>query len=347
MYQELKTPSDVAEYLEERGWFGTVRNVVDVGNGSMSRVWRVKTEEGTFALKQATEHDNAVGDVMPIDRIRYEASYAYHYQSSPISRQVEGIILHDGEMSVNVFEWCDGRTLRDMLDADDPIPEYVGRRIGKFLIGEHDTLMDSDGIDAIGQNPMDEVTIQHMLIDPFQNVSRNNVNDGNRLLATMVYADDDLVGASKRLVDAFKRRECLIHGDFTPNNLFIDDVGNITTFDFDFATPGNVAYDVGTMLGHLLLAIILKTYGKADRNVIISISRTFLAVVAMIDNTCMTDDDIRTAFGFAGSTMLAHTYGHVPFWDILTLPAECREPCCRTIYDIVRTLIIGRESPLS
>lgn len=49
---------------------------------------------------------------------------------------------------------------------------------------------------------------------------------------------------------------CVVHNSFSPKNVFVDEHGCVSLFDFEFSTLGDPAADVGYMLGHLLLCML-------------------------------------------------------------------------------------------
>ena len=67
--------------------------------------------------------------------------------------------------------------------------------------------------------------------------------------------DSTLSGAIDRLVDSLSRHACgLVHGDFSPKNLLVTpDRSALTLVDFEVGHYGDIAFDIGFFLSHLVL----------------------------------------------------------------------------------------------
>ena len=57
-----------------------------------------------------------------------------------------------------------------------------------------------------------------------------------------------------KLIDELTlEKTCLVHGDFSPKNMLVQDNGEIILLDFEVAHWGNPVFDVAYCLGHLML----------------------------------------------------------------------------------------------
>jgi 5-methylthioribose kinase len=64
----------------------------------------------------------------------------------------------------------------------------------------------------------------------------------------------DLQPAIAALIDSLEANcLCLVHGDFSPKNLLVDEAGGVTLVDFEVGHLGDPAFDLGFFLSHLTL----------------------------------------------------------------------------------------------
>ncbi|HVX83717.1 MAG TPA: phosphotransferase [Phycisphaerae bacterium] len=79
-------------------------------------------------------------------------------------------------------------------------------------------------------------------------------------LRTIAARHPDLAAPINAVIDTLLRddqRTCLIHGDFSPKNIFLLESDQLLLLDFEVAFFGNPAFDVATVLNHLLLKAFL------------------------------------------------------------------------------------------
>ncbi|HVS72533.1 MAG TPA: phosphotransferase [Phycisphaerae bacterium] len=79
-------------------------------------------------------------------------------------------------------------------------------------------------------------------------------------LRTIAATHPDLAAPINAVADNLLRddqRTCLIHGDFSPKNIFLLEDDRLLLLDFEVAFFGNPAFDVATLLNHLLLKAFL------------------------------------------------------------------------------------------
>jgi thiamine kinase-like enzyme len=52
-------------------------------------------------------------------------------------------------------------------------------------------------------------------------------------------------------------RKTLIHDSFCPQNIFVNEIGDVLLFDFEFTNIGDPAWDIGYLIAHYIIEIII------------------------------------------------------------------------------------------
>ena len=94
-------------------------------------------------------------------------------------------------------------------------------------------------------------------------------------------------------------KTCLVHGDFSPKNMLVQDNGQIVLLDFEVAHWGNPVFDVAYCLGHLML----KGWHLNKKNEIFNLISLFL------DNY---ESEVRNLIPHLGLMLLARMDGKSP-----------------------------------
>lgn len=239
------TPETIDDYLRDRGIVGARASAL--AGGVSASVFRVETSEGRFVLKQSCPQlrtrdawfsdvnrifrevavMRALGEFLPpetIPRVLWvdEANFAFAMSHAPGGQKTWKDALLAGEVD---------QSLADVAGCLlGTIHEQSHRRSGQFAVF-------GDG----------EI-FRQLRTDPFY--------------GTVAERLPDVAGAVVPLIrDLSERRIALCLGDFTPKNMLLHDRG-FTLVDFETATWGEPAFDVGLFLAHL----VLKALHRSDRS---------------------------------------------------------------------------------
>jgi aminoglycoside phosphotransferase (APT) family kinase protein len=83
----------------------------------------------------------------------------------------------------------------------------------------------------------------------------------------------DLQRDINKLIDELTlEKTCLVHGDFSPKNMLVQEKGQIVLLDFEVAHSGNPVFDVAYCLGHFML----KGWHLKEKNEIFNLISLFL-----------------------------------------------------------------------
>ncbi len=144
-----------------------------------------------------------------------------------------------------------------------------------------------------------------------------------------------LSAALLRLKAQLEQRQCLVHGDFSPKNVLVDEAGGLMIIDFEVAHWGNPVFDVAFMLSRLLLKSIHTPHVQALRQCALDFSHAYQDVdsstyeqvgallIARVDGKSPAeylDQSQRQTSHRLGTELLLHPAGSIAeLWDRLAL----------------------------
>ena len=176
--------------------------------------------------------------------ISYNYFYKLHLTSKPIK------YFKYNEYEFLITEYIDLPTAGFYFDSYQEIAYFFGRELRKF----HDMNLIQNGFSKKEYN----------LFKNKYSFSYNHAlnSDIGLIYMTEYLKDDDINKMKKYLIDnkeILHRNEVLVHGDFNPNNVFIDNNVNIKIIDFCDVGICNKHYDIfWTMFMLIIFSGILK-----------------------------------------------------------------------------------------
>jgi tRNA A-37 threonylcarbamoyl transferase component Bud32 len=125
----------------------------------------------------------------------------------------------------------------DLLKGD--VSQDVATHCGHVLALLHATT----SVSGILDSRFDDLeAFEQLRIDPYYHTAAIRNPAAAQRIATVIR-------------EMAERRQCLVHGDFSPKNLLIGD-DHLWVIDFEVAHRGDPAFDVAFMLSHLLLKAV-------------------------------------------------------------------------------------------
>lgn len=269
-------PAGITSWLAERlnlarvlGGVPSAWLVREVSDGNMNRVFIVKGPEGALAVKQALPYIRAVPDwAFPADRIDYEAK-AIRAFGVAAPDAVPELLHHDPVLKIMAMEaLIHHRVWRGALvegAMHTGTPHLLGLDLALL---HHAGSMEAHGaqgfretIAAFGSNPqLVATTAEVVFTGPFGDHPLNSWNRP-RLdsLVAEIRANPELKSAVALLKLQFlTSAETLIHGDLHTGSIMVSiDPGEDRRpkiIDAEWAFHGPSAFDVGALIGNLLLA---------------------------------------------------------------------------------------------
>lgn len=239
---------------------------VEIGDGNLNLVFKVSDRRGkSLIFKQALPYARVVGESWPLttdrNRIEYDALRTHGTYAPQWVPQLYDV---DIEQAVMVMEdLSDYRVMRTAL-----IEGYKGTalysKLGEYLA--HTLFFTSD----LAVNPSQKklavrnfinpelCRITELLIftDPYYDADTNDIPSDIVDEAHALWADEDLKCQVAQLKMAFlTRAEALLHGDLHTGSIMVrgDD---LRVFDAEFAFYGPIAFDVGLLIGNIVLNLV-------------------------------------------------------------------------------------------
>lgn len=235
----------------------------EFGDGNLNLVFRVYNDKGrSVIVKQALPYARCVGESWPltIDRARIEAEVLLtHGKLCP--EHTVTVLHYDPALAAILMEDLKGyKILRSALIEGRRYPhlaQHIAHYLADTLFYTSDFVL--DGITKktrVGRflNPeLCLITEDLFFTDPYCNHERNNIHSLIQHQAEQLWDDEELQAEVAILkADFLSKPQALLHGDVHSGSIFINDK-NTKLIDAEFGFYGPVGFDVGSMLGNLLL----------------------------------------------------------------------------------------------
>jgi 5-methylthioribose kinase len=280
MYEPLTVESALA-YVKSsplmEQFFGPHDTLVcdDLAIGNVNLIFRVYSKQDpdrTVLLKQALPHARRYPDFkMPLDRSRIEHEIlAIETRYCP--DLVPKVYHYDAEMYVNIMEDLNKHlVMREGLMQQIVYPRFsgdIGIFLARTLFYTSDLYLKTDEKKAMVPrfiNPvLCKVTEDLVFTEPYMEHPNNR---WTRLLDPQVYrlrADDNLRAEMLGLKERFMAHaQALIHGDLHTGSIMIN-VEETKVIDPEFGFFGPMGFDIGAVLGNLMLSYASQEYHARD-----------------------------------------------------------------------------------
>ena len=260
------TTDDAMRFADEHsGLFGdhSKLSCEEFGDGNLNLVFRVINDKGTsLIVKQALPYARCVGESWPltIDRARIEAEVLLKHRKLCPDHTVE-VLHYDAEQAAILMEDLkDYRILRRELISGKQFA-HLAPQLASYLA---QTLYFTSDFALTGPNKKQQVgrflnpelcliTEDLFFTDPYCNHERNNIHTAINSDAQQLWHDEALQAEVAQLkADFLSKPQALLHGDVHTGSIFINDE-NCKLIDAEFGFYGPIGFDVGSLIGNLLL----------------------------------------------------------------------------------------------
>jgi 5-methylthioribose kinase len=397
-YREL-TNTTVADFLSRQssvaphlGPNASKWKVSEIGDGNLNLVFIVQSNQGTVIVKQALPYIRARGPSSPLPLSRayfeYEAT-ARHSERAPGT--TPDLYHFDKEQAIIVMEYLSPHIiLRKALILGNQYSRLAAP-LGQYLARIHfrgsDLSMDSaskkmDAALFAGNHALCQISEKRIFTEPYYAADLNRWSSPQLDdVVQCIRQDEPLKAAVNELKDKFmSNSQTLLHGDFHSGSVMVTD-HDVKVIDPEFAFYGPMGFDVGAIIGNLLIAYCSQA-GHADTNDDRSeYSRWILTVIAELWSTYEVEfknlwlsertgelypknvfpqsnskeslnslsryltSILADSFGFAGAKMIRRIIGVSHVEDMTTIEdPDLRAACESRALSIARTLILKRNS---
>jgi 5-methylthioribose kinase len=253
--QTRLTEENLPRYLEQIGLLAAQEpvEITSAGDGNINWVRRVQPKDGrrSFVVKQARPALERFPEYeVTTERIGFEAAY-YAVVRELGLRVCPDVIHFDETERVLVLEDLGPGPRLDALLEDD-VPVQTFHELGGFLSAVHGAT--SASLESRFRNEaMRRLHGDHIFALPLR---ANDFPLSRRLRdrAEALWQDRELVQIADRAYERYRGPgRALVHADVQPSNVVLC-AGTPRLLDAEIAHVGDPAFDLGTLLGHVLLA---------------------------------------------------------------------------------------------
>jgi len=255
------------EYVKGVGLFsedGSLQ-VGEIGDGNINMIFQIRQKDTkkSMVIKQAFPYVRCVGESWPLtlDRIRIEAD-AMEIEDQYAPGLVPKILHRNNEMALFIMEDLShlgvmrGGTLE--MRKYPKFADHISTFMANTLFYTSDFYMDPADKKALVArfiNPdMCKITEDLIFTDPYYDAERNNINPALRDYLEKVFWKKKALRleASKFKYKFLTEAQSLLHGDLHTGSVFASE-DETKVFDAEFAYVGPAAFDVGLLLGNILI----------------------------------------------------------------------------------------------
>uniref|UniRef100_UPI003567E339 S-methyl-5-thioribose kinase n=1 Tax=Arsukibacterium sp. TaxID=1977258 RepID=UPI003567E339 len=235
----------------------------EFGDGNLNLVFRVENDKGTsLIVKQALPYARCVGESWPLttDRARIEAEVLKMHQRFCPEHTVEVRYFDPVACAILMEDLDDYRILRAELNDGkkfNHLAPQMARYLANTLFYTSDFVLSSENKKAEVARFLNPelclISEDLFFTDPYCNHERNNIEPSILEKAKTLWHDDALKAEVAALKASFlSKPQALLHGDLHSGSVFINN-DNCKVIDAEFGFFGPIGFDVGTLLGNLLI----------------------------------------------------------------------------------------------
>lgn len=246
---------NLPDYLRKKGLWGAdvACSVEPIGDGNINWVRRVRGPSGSLVVKQARPTLERFPEYQaPTGRIAIESRFYTVVAPLDADKVCPRVLAFDPEQSVLVLEDLGDAERLDAALARGANVTDPSVTLGRFLGRLHAECTDPGLCDLFANHAMQRLHGDHIFRLPY----RENdfpLRPAVAERAREIRADTALVATIDAAYTRYlEPKGALLHGDVQPGNVLLTKAGP-KLLDAEIAHVGDPAFDVGQLLGHLLL----------------------------------------------------------------------------------------------
>ncbi|MBM7572332.1 S-methyl-5-thioribose kinase [Aquibacillus albus] len=378
------TQAEAVEYaqgIEDLFPDGAQLKLRDIGDGNLNHVFHISDQASgrSLILKQALPYFKMVGESVPLtlDRVRIEYE-ALRINGEICPDQTPKVYAYEPDLALIAMEDLSDHTVmrrRLMEKVRDPLfAEHIGSFLARTLFFTSDLAMDQQEkklrVKSFINPELCNITEDLILYAPFTKSRMNIVEPHIRDSVERIWEDKELHLEVTLLREKFlTKAEALLHGDLHTDNIFIKP-DSTKVIDREFAFYGPIGFDIGTLIGNMLLnysgqegwstdAKERTNYRRYLLDSVYELWTQFESEFRELWNGYAADRLVKTpgyqnlyvtrllqdTIGFAGVLMLCRVYGYIHVADIDDIKdAAARERAQRNALEIGVALIKRNRS---
>ncbi len=258
----LDTIEAVKKYLTTQGIVRLEEEVrVEYLSGGVScRVWKITRRNDRWVIKQALEKLDVKADwFSDVERIHREHEVMKQLELVIPDSNIPKILHVDYVNHIYLMTCAEEgvETWKELL-MNGVFNAYTAKSAADILSKIHSQSHKIE--EQVKAGFSDQKYFIQLRIDPFHRFLINKYPD----------LSDEINALIEELTE---QKTCLVHGDFSPKNMLVENSGSIVLIDYEVAHWGNPVFDIAYCLGHLML----KTWHLKKPKEILELISTFLA----------------------------------------------------------------------
>jgi len=236
----------------------------EIGDGNINMIYEVYSQaepERSLLIKQALPTIRLTGWPLTLDRMRIEARY-YAVAGQYVPRLLPKIYVYDPDMALIVMENLNRHLImRKGLIQRRRYPRFaedMGHFLAQVLYHTSDLHLDGEAKKALVKefiNPeLCKITENLVFTEPYIEHENNHWNERITPQVRALRADQALKHQVRALKeDFFSKAQALIHGDLHTGSVMLNE-SDTRIIDPEFAFFGPAGFDIGAVIGNLLLS---------------------------------------------------------------------------------------------
>lgn len=277
LYHPLTEAEAVALAKSIKGVFTSVEPLEcrEIGDGNLNLVFHI-TQPATGAgviIKQALPYAKVVGESWPLtlDRARIESD-SLLIQGKLAPGLVPQVYQTDNELALTVMEDLSDHVImrRGLMEGGmyPKFAEHISEFLARTLFFTSDLGMNQQekkGLVRSFSNPeLCKITEDLIFDDPYTESPNNSFDEHLRDEAGKLWSDTELHLEVALLREKFlTHAQALLHGDLHTGSIFITPEST-KVIDPEFAYYGPMGFDIGAVLGNLLLNYAAQEHWSSD-----------------------------------------------------------------------------------
>ncbi|MDZ4095142.1 MAG: S-methyl-5-thioribose kinase [Paracoccaceae bacterium] len=246
------------------GGASTDWRITEISDGNMNAVFRIAGPKASVIAKQALPYIRVIGKSwpFPISRIDYE-DRALREHGRVAGRYLPQVYAYLPQLGLIVMQdFAPHIIARKAFIAGQYLPHLaadLGDYLARSLFFTSDFALSMPQKMALTSQFCDnsvlcETTADVIFAGPYWAAPMNRVTSGNEPLAAVFHTDNALKLAAAEMAEVFRTRaQALIHGDLHTGSLMVT-ATETRVIDPEWAFCGPMGFDIGALLGNLLLA---------------------------------------------------------------------------------------------
>jgi len=239
---QLLTTATVADYLAQTRLLasGAPATVTELDGGVSNIVVAVEAKGVSWVVKQSLPKLRVAEDWQAKQERTLNEANGLRAAGAITPDRVPAVVSYDPDQFVLVIEraprsWT---PWKQQLMAGE-VDEHLAHSVGSTLAAWHATTVANP---ALTEELDDPEAFEQLRVAPYYRAA------ANRLPA----AADNILSVVEQMA---QRRQCLVHGDFSPKNILVG-AGGFWVLDFEVAHRGDPDFDRAFLMSHLLLKAI-------------------------------------------------------------------------------------------